>query len=338
MKALQVTVLITTHNYGQFVEQAVDSVLSQDFPLEQIQILIVDDGSTDDTSERIKKYGSRVEYFYKANGGQASALNFGFEKARGEIIALLDADDFFLPGKLARLAEAFGGDSALGMVYHRLKEWHMTSNTYSEWDFLPISGGMQSGPGFWLSYVPHPTSCLAFRRALVRPFFPIPEEIRMLADCFPAALIPFLAPILAIPEFLSVYRIHRENSYYASDQNMPLEVRKARLRMWRIVIPTMFKWLADNGFTRKELPTRLFLDRWKLFQEKEEFLIEAPGRVEFFRHLTTYIRCYGSQMSRRLRMMNYISAMGALVVGYKHFGLLDKGWRAVTDRLGGRGK
>src|SRR6266436_367397 len=84
-KRALITVLITTHNYGHFIEHAIDSVLSQDFPLEQVQILVVDDGSIDDTRDRVKKYGSRVEYFYKPNGGQASALNFGFAHARGEI-------------------------------------------------------------------------------------------------------------------------------------------------------------------------------------------------------------------------------------------------------------
>ncbi len=54
MNAPIVTVLITTYNYGQFVEEAIDSVLSQDFPLDQVEILVVDDGSTDNTSERVK--------------------------------------------------------------------------------------------------------------------------------------------------------------------------------------------------------------------------------------------------------------------------------------------
>jgi glycosyltransferase involved in cell wall biosynthesis len=77
-------------NYGHFTEEAIDSVLAQDFPAEQVEIIVVDDGSTDDTGERVKKYGSRIRYFYKANGGQAAALNSGFANARGEIVALLD--------------------------------------------------------------------------------------------------------------------------------------------------------------------------------------------------------------------------------------------------------
>src|SRR5258707_583014 len=203
-----VTVLITAYNYGQFIEETIDSVLSQEYPLDKIQVLVVDDGSTDDTAERIKKYGSRIEYFHKPNGGQASALNFGFAKARGEIVALLDADDLFLPSKLARIADAFQQDPALGMVYHRLREWHTQTGERRDWPFPPVSGDVHKVPDQFLSYAPQPTSAISFRRTSLGSLLPIPEDIQMLADCFLVALIPILSPILAIPEFLALYRIH----------------------------------------------------------------------------------------------------------------------------------
>src|SRR5260370_19883404 len=107
------TVLIDTYNYGRFIEQAIDSVLSQDLPPDQLEIVVVDDGSTDDTAERVRKYGSRIQYLHKENGGQASAFNAGFAHARGELIVLLDADDFFLPGKLNRIVAAISTHPAL---------------------------------------------------------------------------------------------------------------------------------------------------------------------------------------------------------------------------------
>jgi glycosyltransferase involved in cell wall biosynthesis len=321
-----ITVLITTHNYGHFIEQAIDSVLSQDFALGQVQILVVDDGSTDDTAGRVKKYGSRVEYFYQQNGGQASALNFGFARARGEIIALLDADDFCLPGKLARIAQAFEQDPALGMIYHRLREWHTETDAYTELAFLPVSGDIHSTPDLFLSYEPHPTSAVAFRRTALAPFLPIPDNIRMLADCFPIALMAFHSPVLAIPEFLTIYRIHQKNSYYADERQMPPEMWKSRLEMWRIVVPAMFKWLADNGYSRKQRPVRIFLDRWTLYLDNQEFALKSPGRLRFFSHLLHYNHCYRSQMTRRLWVINNINAVGALFTGYKHLDVLNY-WR-----------
>jgi glycosyltransferase involved in cell wall biosynthesis len=312
-----ITVLITTYNYGQFIEPAIDSILSQDFPPDKTQILIVDDGSTDDTSERVKKYGSRIEYFYKANGGQASALNFGIAKARGEIIALLDADDFFLPGKLARVVEAFQQDPALGMVYHRLQEWHMQTDERRDYKFIPISGDLRMLQDQFLLYDPQPTSAISFRRISLNPLLPIPESIRMLADCFLVSLIPFLSPILAVPESFAVYRIHGKNSYSTSERQIPVETRKSRLHQWQIVFDAMRKWLTNNGYTRKQRPVRSFLDRWTLYFQETQFLIDPPGRLQFFLFLIHQNYVFRSLQTWKLTAFNYLYAPSALVLGYK---------------------
>ena len=327
-----ITVLITTYNYGQFVEQAIDSVLSQVYQSDRVELVVVDDGSTDDTSERLKKYGSCVEYFRKANGGQASALNFGFARAHGEIIVLLDADDFFLPGKLCRIGEAFRQNAELGMTYNRVREWREDANTYTELAFVPVSGDIRSQPDLYLRYVPYPTSAIAFRQSCLKRFLPIPEQIRMLADGFPVALMPFVAPILAIPEFLTMYRVHGSNAFYAEERQMPLAAKRSRLEKWQVLIPLMFEWVEKHGFDRRQRAVRFFFDRWRLFEESERFAFEPPGRVEFFRHLLAYIRCYGGEMSAKLRLINRVNAFVALVVGYKHFHLLDR-WRGKAVRL-----
>jgi len=332
MTAPLITVLITTYNYGQFLEQAIDSILSQDFPLDKIQIVVVDDGSTDDTPERVKKYGSRIEYFYKPNGGQASALNFGIAHAHGEIIALLDADDFFLRSKLSRIVEAFQRNPDVGMVYHPWRQWKTRIDEHQDSGHFLFSGNAFTAPEQFISYIPHPTSCVSFRLSFLDRLLPIPEQIRMLADGYLVELIPILSPILTIPESLSVYRIHGDNSYGPEDQQMPLEVRTSRLRARDIQFEAMRKWLADNGFTRKKAPVRSLLDRWTLYQERDEFVLNPPGRLRFFRHLLTYNSCYGPTMTRRLRITNHINAFGALVVGYKHFHLLDK-WRLDATSL-----
>src|ERR1700730_10813668 len=117
-----VTVLIDTFNYGHFIDEAIRSVLVQDFPAEQMEIIVVDDGSTDDTRERVAQYAERVQYFYKPNGGQASAFNFGIAKARGEYVALLDADDYWLPSKLSKVVKGLfngaGGERSFFFFFY----------------------------------------------------------------------------------------------------------------------------------------------------------------------------------------------------------------------------
>ncbi len=224
------TVLIDTFNYGRFIEKAIESVLSQDFPEEQFEIIVVDDGSTDQTAQRVEKYGSRIQYFLKPNGGQASALNFGIEKARGEIVALLDADDFWLPGKLKRIADEFGKRPEAGMVYHRLLELNSETSEQKEGEFRALSGFLPDKPGELFWYVPYPTSCLAFRRKFLQQLLPIPEALRVQADGYLGVCIVFLAPILAIPECLAVYRIHGQNLYYDEEAAISPARRRQRIR------------------------------------------------------------------------------------------------------------
>ncbi len=325
-----ITVLIIAYNYGRFIEEAIDSVLGQEFPLEQVEILVVDDGSTDDTAERVKKYGSRAQYFYKPNGGQASALNFGIGKASGEIVTLLDADDFFLPGKLARVVEAFQRDRSLGMVYHRIEVWHERTGERRDWDFVAVSGDLHEEPKKFVVYLTPPNLAVSFRQSALKRLLPIPEEIRMVADCYLAALIPFVAPVRAIPEVLAIYRVHGANSHYTSDRDVSIETRKSKLRMWQTVIAAMRKWLAENGYTGRLAPVRAMQRHWTLLLEREEFVVAAPGRLRFFRYLA---RCYRYQfplMTWQLRLINGFNALGSLVVGYEGFPRLDEYRESLT--------
>ncbi|MBX6311516.1 MAG: glycosyltransferase family 2 protein [Isosphaeraceae bacterium] len=93
-----VTTVIPTYNYGRFVTEAVESALAQTYRRQEI--LVVDDGSTDDTRERLRPYQGRIRYLYQRNQGLSAARNTGIRAARGEFIALLDSDDIWHPQKL----------------------------------------------------------------------------------------------------------------------------------------------------------------------------------------------------------------------------------------------
>src|SRR5713226_7752819 len=95
-----VSVLIDTYNHERFIEQAITSVLDQDMSMANVEILVVDDGSTDRTPNIVGSFGPRVRLLRKPNGGQASAFNAGIPECHGEIIAFLDGDDWWSPGKL----------------------------------------------------------------------------------------------------------------------------------------------------------------------------------------------------------------------------------------------
>lgn len=114
MKNPIVSVIIPTFNYGKFIGEALKSVFEQ--TLQDFEIIVVDDGSTDNTKEIVQSYGSKVRYFHQAQQGPAAARNKGIRESRGEFVAFLDADDVWLPTKLEKQVNLFRRNSKLGMV------------------------------------------------------------------------------------------------------------------------------------------------------------------------------------------------------------------------------
>ncbi len=94
-----VSVVIATWNTAHYLQETVESALAQTWP--RVEIIVVDDGSTDDTEARVAPFGARIRYLRREHGGLAAARNAGVAAARGEFIALLDADDLWEPHKLA---------------------------------------------------------------------------------------------------------------------------------------------------------------------------------------------------------------------------------------------
>src|SRR5215813_915060 len=114
-----ISILINNYNYAQFLREAIDSALAQSYP--HIEIVVVDDGSTDGSREVISSYGSALTVVFKENGGQASAFNAGVTASRGDILCFLDSDDYFHPNKIARIAEVYRSlDPAKPLMVHHL--------------------------------------------------------------------------------------------------------------------------------------------------------------------------------------------------------------------------
>jgi len=109
-----VSVLIPTYNRATIITKAIDSALAQTY--QSVEIVVVDDGSTDHTREVIAGYGDKIVYVYQENRGIAGARNTGFRHCSGAYIAFLDSDDYWLPEKLSRQMELFRQHPEYGMV------------------------------------------------------------------------------------------------------------------------------------------------------------------------------------------------------------------------------
>jgi glycosyltransferase involved in cell wall biosynthesis len=113
-----VSIIIPCFNTAQYLPQAIESVLNQTYS--NLEIIVIDDGSTDNTKNVIKPFLNDIMYIYKDNGGPASARNLGITSSRGEFIAFLDADDYWLPEKLTNQVSFLMKNPQFDMVHSNL--------------------------------------------------------------------------------------------------------------------------------------------------------------------------------------------------------------------------
>ncbi len=118
---MRVSVIIPTYNSSEWVEEAVSSVLAQTYPA--TEVIVVDDGSTDDTPGRMARFSNSVQYIRKENGGVSTARNLGIVESTGDLIAFLDADDVWHPRKLELVVATFVRRPDLGLLGTRTYPW-----------------------------------------------------------------------------------------------------------------------------------------------------------------------------------------------------------------------
>ena len=155
-----VSVIIPAYNCDRYIVQAVESVLEQQGC--SFEVIIIDDGSTDSTQEVLEPYGDRLKYIRQENQGVAAARNHGIEVARANFVAFLDADDYFLPGKLVRQAEILLKRPDLGMIHSGWQRVDHLGNKLLDvrpWEQVP-----ELDLENWLRWKPVLPSAMMFRR------------------------------------------------------------------------------------------------------------------------------------------------------------------------------
>ncbi|MBM3810161.1 MAG: glycosyltransferase [Acidimicrobiia bacterium] len=110
-----VTIVTPSFNMARFLEETIESVLSQDYP--HIDYIVVDGGSTDGTQDLLRRHEHRLRWISEKDDGQADAINKGFRMARGEIFAYLNADDTYLPGAISSAVSRLEAEPSVGVVY-----------------------------------------------------------------------------------------------------------------------------------------------------------------------------------------------------------------------------
>jgi glycosyltransferase involved in cell wall biosynthesis len=220
MSAPLVSVLINNYNYGRFLRDCIDSALNQTYT--KTEVIVVDDGSTDDSREIVASYGDKIIAVLKENGGQASAFNAGFTACKGDVVCLLDSDDLFRPSKLERVVAVLQE----GFCRREVLLYHL-SETVDEAG-RPMGSTMPTQlhrcePNLvtyacryaFLPFAASPTSGLVITKGLAKKIFPIPC-VRVSADDFVVRVAALLGEVRGIPEVLGAYRHHAANNWLNS--------------------------------------------------------------------------------------------------------------------------
>ena len=227
-----VSVLIDTYNHERFIEPAIVSALEQDFPESEREIIVVDDGSTDGTPEIVKKFEPRVRLLRKENAGQASAFNAGIPECKGEIVAFLDGDDWWAPGKLQAVANAFDSEPSIGLIGHGITEVFPDGGQHVQLlkEVHRFCADSETGArAFRLRKSFLGTSRMTIRGAVLRQIGRVPEALTIQADEYLFTLAAFSADVLILREALTFYRLHGGNAFQVADGNTQTLRRKQKV-------------------------------------------------------------------------------------------------------------
>ncbi|WP_454618214.1 glycosyltransferase family 2 protein [Bradyrhizobium cenepequi] len=228
-----VSIIINNYNYASFLKQAIDSALNQTYPL--IEVVVVDDGSSDGSRGIIATYGDRIISVLKENGGQASALNAGVSTCSGDILCFLDSDDYFYPDKVAQVVDFFrahGTNFNPILLHHSVAVKNLAGDDVSA-SFLarrlhqsPLNLYSSAKHYHFLEYIAGPTTGISINRMLADRLFPIPEKgVRVSADDFIVYGSFLIADAYSTDKRLSAYRLHGSNNWYHSDRSKTPEFR-----------------------------------------------------------------------------------------------------------------
>jgi glycosyl transferase family 2 len=254
-----VSVVMATYNFERFLPRAIESALAQDYPAEALDIVVIDDGSTDATPEVVRPYLDRVRYIRKENGGLLTTVNRGLAEARGELISLLSGDDEFMPWKTRAQVDFLLARPEVGMVYADLEVIDDDGRQLHPSLWAAAKLKQVRGRAFGALLVKNVVSggSMMFRSSLKPHFHPIPDTAAW-EDWYITLKIASVAEIDFIPRAVYRYRYHGDNMNLGAKGEKLAALLRTELRFRRsllaelspglVTVPElMAAWTAVSG-------------------------------------------------------------------------------------------
>jgi glycosyltransferase involved in cell wall biosynthesis len=308
-----VTALIDTYNHEAFIEKAIESVLQQDFPAGQFEILVVDDGSRDRTPALLKKFTPRVRILTKSNAGQASAFNAAIPEAQGAIVAFLDGDDWWAPGKLTAITEAFSANPQVGLIGHGITEIYSDgrerNDTLREVSQFRLTSSA-AAKMFRMRKCFLGTSRMAYRAEILGQIGPVPEALKFEADEYLFTLAGLFADVMVLPQPLTCYRLHDKNLFQFTN-NDPQAVRKKQ-----IILNTLTQAL-EQQFQLHKVPSniaRIILECVEIEADALRLSVDNGFPWETLSTELKTMRVFHSDASARQKLFSFARLLPATVL------------------------
>jgi hypothetical protein len=229
MPNVSFSVVIANYNYERFVGQAIESALQQDWS--QLEVIVVDDGSTDGSASVIRSFGDRITAVFKENGGQREANNTGFQYSTGDVVIFLDADDVLVPGAVRSIAEVWR--PGLSKVQVQMQRVDVQQRPIR--NVIPkIPAGLSPETirrWAWATseYPSPPGSGNAWSRRFLEKIFPLDASHDSFTDSTCIAMAPYVGDVETIAKPLVLYRMHggNDSAMSANEANFRREIVRA---------------------------------------------------------------------------------------------------------------
>lgn len=317
MKPL-VTALVDTYNHERYIEQALASVLEQGLSPSELEIVVVDDGSTDKTPSIIKKFLPRIKYLRKDNGGQASAFNMAFPEVHGQMVAFLDGDDWWANGKLAAVIESFEQHPEASAVGHGRYEVQDKTNEVKLYTpettkhlHLKTPEAAREACLGWTFLL---TSAITVRKRILEQVTPIPEVLVFSADA-PIAMAAMAGGTRLLEQPLFYYRQHSDNRY-AIDQRDLTKMRR-RSEMDERMFEVLESLLTGLGVSSESVDALLF-PRWS-YTSRLNLRTYGGTRLKAFRTEMRHFRSTYKRSRKGHRLYQCLVPLAALLLPPRQF-------------------
>lgn len=250
-----VSIIVTNYNYCEYLDQSVNSALDQTY--DNIEVVVVDDGSTDDSQRIIKGFGKRIKPVLKENGGHGSAANAGFAASSGDIIIFLDADDYLHSDTVEKVVKAWRPGTATVQYYLDLVDAN-GERLGERFPPFKLQNGDLKQVVLDCGYYPFAgTYASAYDRRVMDEIMPMPEdEWRAAIDYYHSHLCVFFGEVISLDESLASYRMHAVNESFERTGVTP-EVLRKKMATHCAMLDAVARIGKRQGFTiLEDLPLR----------------------------------------------------------------------------------